>query len=267
MTLVDQINSRLGTSAPKPAGMPEPRSTATLDVKFFRCLLHGDIGTGKTYCAAKFGSPEDVRIIFSRNEDQLIALRGEDYKYQLVQNFSQWEYACKHPDEIWPDWAKNPNRVLVIDDITRAKDFALDANQSADFRKSNWDALDDVSRVFDVVFAQPQHIIAVTLTYPKYTKIDNEEQLWPDLPPRMGHDLVADFSFVFYLDGDKKKLRTSEFRQQFQVKDNQGKDVLKTRIVAARHKLPKELVSKGILKPEEDANLAAIWQKIRDAGK
>lgn len=262
--LVQQVNTANISSRPK--GMTEPSNTRDILSPWLRLCIHGDIDAWKTTTAASFSAPADTRIILTRGEDQLIPVKDLAIPFQRCTNLAEFEFACLYPEKIWPEWAELPNRTLIIDDITRAKELALESNDSGQNNMLVYrEATRDISSIFRSIFSKPQHVIAIALTASYENDISHEENLTPDLPPSMRRMLMADFSFVFYIDKAKKAFLTSSTRQTWQGLDQQMKAKVCTRTIFARHKLPKSLEGKGIIKPEEPLDIAAIWKRIQEA--
>lgn len=272
MTVITQVpaqaavNKAVGALTPRPNGMAPASTTSAIESPWLRLCIHGDIDSRKTSTAASFAAPEDTRIILTRGEDQLLPIRSLGIKYQMCKNLKEFQYAAMYPEQIWPEWAGLPNRTLIFDDITKAKELALDDNDDGQNNMLVYrEATKDIGSIFKSVFSKPQHVIAIALTTSYENDISHEENLTPDLPPSMRRMLMADFSFVFYIDKTKKVFFTSEHRQTWQGMDEKMRAKVCTRIIFARHKLPKELEGKGIIAPEEPLDVAAIWKKVREA--
>src|SRR5437763_816079 len=71
-TLTSQVAKANLAAAVLPPGMGLGKSTLNLESLWMRALLYGETNARKTTSAAFFGPPEDVRIIETRSEDQLI---------------------------------------------------------------------------------------------------------------------------------------------------------------------------------------------------
>lgn len=243
------------------------KRTGAIDSPYLRLCLYGDIGTYKTTIAAHFSRPEATRIVLTRGEDQLLPIRSLDIPYVAVNNIADFQKVAMNPVGVFgKEWGDMPDRTLIFDDITRAKDFALDANDDGQNNMVIYrEATKDIGSIFLSVFRQPQHVIAIALAASYENDITHKENLTADLPPAMRRFLLADFSYVFYCDRINQKLLTAEKRDQWQGTDEKMRPKTLTRTIFARHKLPQELVGKGIIEPEEPMDLAAIWKKVQEA--
>lgn len=267
ISLSQQINSVVAAKLPAPKGMPPVGTTDVIRNPWLRLCVYGDIDSQKTTVAASFASPEDTRIILTRGEDQLIPIKSLGIQYQKCETLAQFEYACLYPENIFgPEWASSPNRTLIVDDITKAKEMALDENDTGGNNMLTYrGATKDISSIFKSVFSKPQHVIAIALASSYENDISHEENLTPDLPPAMRRMLMADFSFVFFINKAKHVFYTQESRQTWQGTDDKMRPKVCTRTIFARHKLPKELEGTGVIKPEEPLDIAAIWRKVQEA--
>lgn len=266
-SLTQQVNTAVSTTATAPKGLPPVRNTKDLISPWLRLCIYGDIDSRKTTTAAEFASPEDTRFIVTRGEDQLIPIKKLGIEYQLCESLTHFEYAALYPEKVFgAEWAARPNRTLVIDDITRAKDFALDDNDTGGNNMLVYrGATKDIASIFKSIFSKPQHVIGIALASSYENDISHEENLTPDLPPSMRRMLMADFSFVFFVNKSKNTFYTQEARQTWQGTDEKMRPKVCTRTIFARHKLPKEWEGKGIIKPEEPLDIAAIWKRVQEA--
>lgn len=265
------VNKVQGATLPVPKGLKKfnTRDTAA---KYFHAIVYGETDARKTTTAATFGDPAKVRIIMTRREEQLLPLQAQGYEAAKCEDAESFIYACMYPERLWPEWAALPDRVLVIDDITAAKDMLLDENSTndegkelKDNRKIHVGAKKDMQATMRSVLAKPQHVIVVALAKVYANDITNEETIGPDLPPAMLNMVTTDFEFVFYIKKGVYKLLTEEDRTAFQKKDDKG--VLKgyVRKIFGKHKLPKALEGTGVIKKEEEMNLIAIWERVQKA--
>lgn len=228
---------------------------------WFRCILYGDIDVGKTVTAARFDTPEKVRIIMTRQKEQTLSLQGENYQCFHAENSEMLRYVMLYPEVIWPEWAKIPDKTLVLDDITQAADMAVDDNDSPDTRKSFKGAKDDLRELIQLgVLRKPMNFIMVALE--RSTEIGAEIRIGPNLSPSIASMMNADFEFVFNLVPGRNVLTTSN-RQAFIKKDENNKDKTFSLVRFARHKIPVSMQNKGLIKPAEPADLRLIWERVR----
>lgn len=262
-TVTSQVHAQTVASSPMPK--VTVKRTGEIESPWFRCLLYGDIDTYKTTVAASF-HPEASAIVLTRGEDQLLPIRKLDVPYAMVTNLADFERVALAPEKVFgSEWANSPERTLIFDDLTRAKDYALEANDSGGNNKLIYGgATRDIGSIFLSVFRQPQHIIGIALANEYENPITHKDELTPDLPPAMRRFLTADFSYVFYSDKVRGVLLTSSRREAWQGIDEKMRPVTVTRSTFARHKLPKECVG-TILNQEEPMDLRAIWGKIQAA--
>jgi hypothetical protein len=238
---------------------------------FFRCFLYGDIDAGKSYAAAKFGTPENVRIILTRQKEQLVALKGMGYKALHASTVELFRTAVMYPETIWPEWADLPDRTLVIDDITQTKDMLNDENsytdqgtEIRDIRKISKGSKDDLRDMIQLsALGKPMNIIVTALE--RSWEVGNEVQISPDLPPAMKTMLAADFEYVLNIRkiGGQRILLTETSRDAAMKKDDKGKDVPYFVCRFARHKLPATLHGTGLVKAKEPADLRALWERVK----
>jgi hypothetical protein len=277
-TAVNAANARMSPMVKKL--QDRTKSTQDIESPWFRCLLHGEIDSYKTTTACHFGTPEQVRIILTRGEDQLLPVINEGYKYVKVDDAEQFTEALSYCDHVWPDWAKHPEPVLIIDDLTRAKDYVVSASKSyttdsgqvkeyKDNRKIFGVAMGEFDTMFALANKKPIHIILTALSKVLEGKISLEETVTPDLSPGIGNLIMSDYSFIFFL--NKKKPYASRMLTQLdseavvEYDEVQKKNIPYNRYYFARHKLPHELVGKGIIKPYEEADLRKVWNKVKAA--
>ena len=257
------------------------RTKSTLDIvsPWARVLLHGEIDSLKTTTAHKFGSPEQTRTILTRGEDQMWPVVKEGYRFVKVDNGKEFSEALSYCDQIWPDWAKHPEPVLIIDDITRGKDFVVSESkyyekdgqikEYQDLRKVYGEALAEFDTIFTLANKKPIHIILVATSKVSQGKISLEETVVPDLPQGIGNFIMSDYSYIFFLNKKKppesRMLTSMDKEAVTEYDEKQKKDVTYQRYYFARHKIPSDLANKGYIKLYEPADLKAIWNKIKSA--
>jgi hypothetical protein len=254
------------------------RSTFDIHSPWARILIHGEIDSWKTTTAAHFGTPEQTRIILTRGEDQLLPIINEGYQFVKVNDAAEFTEALTHCDHIWPDWAKLPEPVLVIDDITKAKDYIVTASKTyeangqikeyKDNRKIFGVAIGEFDAMFSIANRKPIHIIMTALSKVMEGKISLEETVTPDLSQGIGNLVMSDYSFIFFL--NKKKPFATRLLTQLdseavtEFDETQRKSVTYQRYYFARNKIPSELVGK-VMKLYEEADLRKIWEKVKNA--
>lgn len=245
------------------------RSTNSLSSGFFRCLLFGYPDSYKTVTAAHFGTPENTRIICMRREEQLIPLKGEDYKYITVRDIDEAKFALQHPETLWPDWSALKDKTLILDDGTELKDLLLeDADESRDRRQMYKEAKDDMRDILASAMRKDMNLIFVALARETRNNVLNKDVITPDLPPSMAGLVQADFEYVFYIDRPSKKLITTQVNEIVTKRREDGKGTESyQRIVMGKHKLPFSLVGKKVLEDREALDLRAVWAKVREAQK
>lgn len=270
-TLTQQVNRAQGAKAPVPAGLVSKCADDILS-PWMRLYLYGETDAWKTTTAAEAGSKDDVRIIATRGEDQLLPLRGSGYKYVICDNTAKFRYSCLYPEQIWPEWAGRANRILVIDDITAAKDLLLEDNETddqgrerRDMRMVHREAKSDMGDLMRSMSAKQMHVIVVALAQIYTNDITREETITLDVPPAMNRMLTTDASFVFFLDRSKRMMLTTSKRETYRKKNDKGVEETFTRSVFAKHKLPKALEGKGIIKEYEPIGLADLWKRIQES--
>ena len=273
VSLASQVNAASAKTAPIPKGMGTGRSTMNLEQIWMRAMVYGETNARKTTVSAEFAGPEATRIILTRGEDQLLPLAGRDFKYELCDTTEKLRYAMLYPENLWPEWVNVPNRTLVIDDITKAKDMLLDSNEYSDkgTKQNNMivhrESKLEMAEMMKSVFAKPMHVIAIAFANIYENAITHEENVTPDLPPGMNRMLTADFSFVFFIDKAKQMFRTTDFRETYQDLDEKMQTKTFTRVILAKHKLPKQLEGKGVINDLEKMDLAEIWRKVTQGKK
>lgn len=266
-TIAGAVTNTQGKTSPVVAALAgRTRNTSNLQSPWMRLLLHGMIDSGKTTAAAKFMAPESTRIICTRGEDQLISLRDLGYTYIEVRDANEFQNAAIYCDQLWPDWAKLPERHLIIDDITRAKDMLVESQDAKDNRLIYRGATEDMAMVFSALMKKPMHITLVALTKVEPKKEMREELIRPDIPPAMNNILSADSSYIFYIDKRQPRdrcLLTSEKVEAFQHYNEQTK-AMETwkRYTSARHKIALADAQAKVLAQYEPLDLAAVWAKI-----
>lgn len=239
--------------------------------QWLRAMLYGDTDARKTTTAAHFGTPESTRIIMIRQREQLIPLRSEGYEYFLADNAAEVENAAMHCDSLWPDWAKHPDRLLILDDVTAFKDFEMEAGSVSDSGREVKDvrrmvktAKDAINEVIRDLMSRPMNLIVIATQRTNFNEIEGTERILPDLPPSIGSMLRTAFEQVWYIDKEHNyQLITSSTQTVFTGKDpSTGKDKTFRRIVFAKNKQDLQAAQAGVLLQRENLDLRAAWNKI-----
>lgn len=274
---VNAANARVSPMVSKLAA--RTRSTFDINSPWARVLIHGEIDSLKTTVAHHFGTPEQCRTILTRGEDQMAPVVNEGYKFVQVNTGEEFAEALSHCDAIWPDWAKHPEPVLIVDDMTRAKDFIVTSSRTyekdgrvmeyKDTRKVYGEALATFDSIFTLANRKPIHIILVSTSKVVEGKISLEETVMPDLSQGIGNFIMSDYSYIFFLDKKRppsaRMLTSLNNEAVTEYDEQQRKQVTYQRYYFARHKIPAELVGKGIIKQYEPADLRAVWEKVKAA--
>lgn len=272
-TIAGAVNQSQGSKLPLPKGL-EAFDTSNLGTKYFHCCVFGPTNSGKTSLAASFASPEDTRIIVTRNKSQLISLEGLGYQGTIASNLDALQYAMMFPERLWPEWAGRPNRTLIVDDLTECAEMCVEDNQTTEAGKELKDTRlvfrgvkTDVRTIFRSTIYKPQNVIFTALVRVGKDPVRKTEVIQPEVPPSIFHMLGAEIEFAFYIDDEKKKLLTEP--EKFAVTDP-GEIDPQTRApkvfrreIFAKYKQPKNLPK--LLDKYEPMDLAAIWKKITDA--
>lgn len=275
-SLTASVNAAVGGKAPN--GI-EAGSVDDLKSDCFRFMLYGETDAKKTSISAAFGGPKNTLIILTRGDEQLIPLRGQGYKRVRVKDASGLLWAMQSPEKAadaagFPEWKDNPNRVLIVDDMTAGMDMIVEENSTNDDGKEikyaptiYKNAKSDLKEAMASLGRKKIHFGLVALARISKNQITNEETISPDLPPSMITMLTADLEFVFYVKKNSGKLLTSTNYLNYQKPDDFGKMQSYKREIQAKYKLPMELMGRKppIVLSEEEPNLAAFWKKIREA--
>lgn len=251
-------------------------NTRELTSGYLHALLYGETDARKSTTAAMFGTPETTRIILVRRPEQLIPLRDLGYEVAAIENSEGLKFALLYPESLWPDWTaeKIKDRVLVLDDFTRAKDMLLEGNETRtdergntkevrDARQVHKAAKDDLYDVMQVVLKRPMHFIGTALAQIYDNKITHEETVSPDIPPSMVRMLTTEFEFVFFVDKRTWKFVTTHKMERFTETDPNGKKITQERSFFGKHKLPIELEGKGVILDDEVMDLRLIWERVK----
>lgn len=270
------IAAQVRAAAPKVKMRGVSGLTTEIMSPFFHCILYGETDARKSVTAAHFGTPENVRIIMTRRPEQLIALKGEPYKYYVTPDSQDLETACLYPEAIWPEWTSlDPTeRTIIIDDMTEGKELFLEANsmieshgqvrEVRDPRKMYAGATGDVRDMFRGLLARKHHLIVIATAKVYTNDITHEETVSPDLPPQMMRVVSTDFEFCFFIDKRTFQLLT---RQRFDTWKElvNGREQTHSRQVFAKNKIPLAQARTALLEYEK-LDLRAVWNKVVAAG-
>lgn len=276
--IAPSINAIQGARNPAIVKMREDISnTGTIKLTWARILLCGGSGAGKTTTAARFGTPEQTRIIFTRSMDQLIPLRSLGYTFFRARNWQDFSNACMYPEALFGEpWASMPDRVLVVDDITRPKEWVIaDAAEDDKGRKRNamqqyGEVNDEMAPVAASLYAKEMHIITTSHVDIKEDPIERVEKIWADMPKGVRKIFDRDTAFIFYLDTRRpwgSRLLTMEEKEVYEGVDDRFQKVVKTRYIYAKRKLDlKDETGTPLLQKWEPTDLRAVWNKITKGG-
>lgn len=272
-SLQASVNRAQAAKAPVPAGLV-CKSTREITSPWMRGCIYGETDSWKSTTAAKFGPAEDVRIILTREESQLLPIRDYGYQYAHCNSYTKFRYAMMYPEQLFgAEWAARANRIVVVDDVTRAKDMTVESNETDDEGKALRDnrmvhreAKGDMNEMVVSLQSKPLHIIFIALAKIYENKFTHKETVSPDLPPAMLNMLAADWDYIFYSDKERKMLLTGNRVETYQAKDEKGKLQTYTRTIFAKHKLPRDLEGNGgPLLEYEQHDLMGIWKKVQSA--
>lgn len=256
-------------------------NTNDLHAGFFRCIFYGETDSRKTSTAARFGSPDEVRIILVRRPEQMIPLKGLGYTVFLAKDAQDFASAVQDPAALFGEaWAQNPNRTLVIDDITEAKDFLMESNESTvdnygnvhevrDTRKVVKGAKDDMRAILKSALDAPQNLIVTALSRSIENPATDEERVTVDLPPSISSMFTTDFEYVFYSLKASSTLPqwqclTSTETRGFKKINEKGREVSYSRSTFAKLKLPLPVIMSNptLIPVRANADLRTIWNTI-----
>lgn len=281
-SLVSQVVAASARRSPMVTKL-QGRTKSTFDIvsPWARILVHGEIDSLKTTVAHHFGKPEQCRTILTRGEDQMLPVINEGYKYVKVDNAEEFTEALSYCDSIWPDWAKHPDPILIVDDITRAKDYVVSSSkyysdssgnqkEYKDNRKVFGVAMGEFDAMFTIANKKPIHIVLTGLSKVVEGKISLEETVMPDLSQGIGNLIMSDYSFIWFLNKKKpvetRLLTEMDNEAVTEYSETAKMNVTYQRYYFARSKVPSELVGK-VIKKYEPANLRAVWDKVMAARK
>jgi hypothetical protein len=242
---------------------------------YFRCMIYGPTNSFKTTTAAKFGGPERTLIISTRDPEQVrIPLRGLGFKPIVLAHDSDAFLSClQFPEKAaeaigFPEWKDRDDRVLMVDDWTEGASLLVDDNSTNDEgreikngMKIYGEVKKDVREVLNALKLKEKrmHLVFTALV------ADNDWALWPDMAKGARNGINAAFDYVFYMDAEMKKMKTTDgFGVPYQAKDALGKDVTRLRKGFAKYKIPSSMVGQQppVIAKEEPMDLKAVWEKV-----
>jgi len=250
-------------------------NTADLDSSFLHAVLFSEYDGRKTTTAATFDDPEWVRIIGTRNEEQLTPVRKRGYTYAIAHDEAELVWLLENAEKKWPEWAGRPDpdkrRTLVLDDGTEGVQMLIEGNEII-----NGQVVKDARRTYraagttlrDVLIRKtlrdPQNFIMTALARSDESPVTPSEQIYaPDLPPAMLKMVMVGFEMVLYIDKAKWKFRTRDYKETFQVEreiDNKKQIVPLRRTVCC--KIKPALEDAAEIKDLEDMTLQKLWCRV-----
>jgi hypothetical protein len=265
-TMNQALANAQATRVPKGA---VPVSTNPEHLRYLHALIYAGTGEYKTTTAAEFGGLEHTLIILTRSVEQLIPI-GAGYHVLQAQTPEALFWALTNPDAVadatgFPEWKNDPERVLLIDDMTEGTALFVDSNATDDNGRERGDGRqiykgvnDDIRTVMASLKRKKMHLIMTALASVFPSEVANEETIYPDMPKGARTLITAEMEFVFYVDAAAKKLLTEPDQITCVKKDERGKDKPGLRKIFAKSKLPNRQKLGKV-----DLNLRAVWEKIR----
>lgn len=275
--LVASVVDKISKNIPKNVGAAPIDSDPEKDR--FRVLLYGYTNSMKTTTAALFGGPERTLIVSTRDPEQIrIPLRGMGFKPMvLTYEGDALLWALQFPEKAadnvgFPEWKDREDRVIMVDDWTEGASLLVDDNsvkddgvtEVKDGRKIYGNTKADVREVLNNLKKKHIHQVFTALAD------ENDWGIWPQLPKGARRGLEAAFDYVFFMDGEHKRMITQDkFSVPYPTKDEvTGKTVTRMRVGFAKSKINKLCVGRtpSVLQKEEAMDLNMVWDKIKAAG-
>lgn len=275
-SLAAAVNAGLATKTPK--GITS-FNTRDLDNGYFRGMLYSETSGYKTTTAALFGGAKNTLFVLTRSAEQMLPLREQGFNVVRADDGEALAWAMQFPEKAadsagMPEWKDNPDRVLVVDDMTEGSQFLVESNETDDAGKERKDGRQiykavntSLRELLSSLKRKRMHLIFTALAKVAPSTIANEETIYPDMPAGARAILTADLEYVFFIRKSTKKMLTNMSYLQFTKKDERGNSVMGRREIFAKNKMPLELVGRTppVIKAEEDLDLRGLWNRIRDA--
>ena len=238
-------------------------------LQYLRCLIYAGTGEYKTTTAAEFGGPEHTLIVLTRSVEQLIPL-APGYHVVQAQTAEALQWALLNPDAAadaagFPQWKTDPDRVLLIDDMTEGVAMIVDNNETDDQGRERGDGRQiykgvnsDIRTILSSLKKRKLHLLMTALASVFASEVANEETVFPDMPKGARQLIGAELEFIFYIDRANKKMLTEPAQISCVKKDERGKDKPGLRAIFAKSKLPGKQKLGTV-----DLNLRAVWEKIQ----
>jgi hypothetical protein len=244
--------------------------------EYFHGLLYGYTNSHRTTTAALFGGPERTLIVSTRDPEQIrIPLRGYGFKpIILAHDPDSFETALTFPEKAadsvgFPEWKDREDRVFMVDDWTEGASMLVDDNQTTDEgkeikdgRKVYGEVKKDMRDLLNHLKRRKMHIVFTALA------AETDWAIYPDMPKSVRTQIEAAFDYVFYMDAEFKKMKTTNgFTIAYPAKDNFGKDITRLRKGFAKEKTPRKFIGQNpsLVLKDEPMDLAAFWAKIMAA--
>jgi hypothetical protein len=263
-------------SARIPAGFS---GSSTKDVKqsWFHAIVYGETDRQKTRTSAKFRGPQHTFILLAVAPEQLASINGENYRYARLQSAIHVRWALTNPEAAadaagFPEWKSDPERCLVIDDLSECVQMLVEDNETddngreRDGRKVYGDVNSEVRIIVNALKRRQMHLILIAGAKVATSGVANEETVRPDFPDGAYRILSKEMEHCFYLQ-ENGKILTQRADLQFKKKDEKGKEVLGLRKIFAKNKPSEQASAKPVLAKEEPLDLGAVWEKIRAVTK
>ena len=259
-----------------PAGF-SGASTAAVKQTFLHSIVYGETDRQKTRTSAKFRGPEHTFILLAVAPEQLASINGENYHYARLQNAIHVRWALTNPEAAadaagFPEWKTDPERCLVVDDMSEGVQMLVEDNETddngkeRDGRKVYGDVNSEVRVIVNALKRRQMHLILIAGAKVATSGVANEETVRPDFPDGAYRILSKEMEHCFYLQ-ENGKILTQPSSLQFKKKDERGKEVLGLRKVFAKNKPSEQATAKPVLLKEEPLDLGAVWEKIRTVAK
>lgn len=264
------VNAAVGKNVPKGVSTVSMNDDKFPD--FFHGLIYGETNSGRTTAAATFGGPDRTLIISTRAPEQVrIPLRGMGFRNPVFADDSEALLWCiQSPEKAadlagFPEWKDNPDRVLVLDDMTEGMALLVDDNSVRDDGSDVKDGRqiyratkEEIRTAVNSLKRKRMHIIYTAL------RGENDTAVYPDMSAGSRKILLSDLEYVFYFKGGTRKILTKPENEAYVVKDKKGAEIVRQRAIMTKCKIPKKYW--GAVPPlvagEEVMDLGAIWAKI-----